>query len=246
LLLIEDADRPFLTRAIRVPDRVTAHLPGDDEPDPALAGVLVEPRTQPGRQSSALANAFRKGQRLCYLREAAGSFGAAVAADALTEAGRTVLCCDATRLAAGDDLSTTVAVLGREALLRGAGLIVSPVDALFPHAANVITQLARLPVPLVLTGSTAWDPQWSDAVPLVTEASRLSVEERTRLWKHELGPLQDEFDVADIAAQFVFGPRQVAAAIRSATALATLTGRLGANSQFHLRITAASAGAHGN
>ena len=40
LVALEDADRPFLTRGLRVPDRVTAHLLGDDAPDPALAGVL--------------------------------------------------------------------------------------------------------------------------------------------------------------------------------------------------------------
>ena len=33
LLLVEDTDRPFLTRSLRVPDRVTAHLLGDDTPD---------------------------------------------------------------------------------------------------------------------------------------------------------------------------------------------------------------------
>ena len=33
LVVVEDADRPFLTRALRVPDRVTAHLLGDDTPD---------------------------------------------------------------------------------------------------------------------------------------------------------------------------------------------------------------------
>ena len=37
LVEIEDPDRPFLTRAVRVPDRVTAHVLGADEPDAALA-----------------------------------------------------------------------------------------------------------------------------------------------------------------------------------------------------------------
>jgi hypothetical protein len=40
LLLVEEADRPFLGRALRVPDRVTAHLLGDDTPDPRLADLL--------------------------------------------------------------------------------------------------------------------------------------------------------------------------------------------------------------
>ena len=38
LVQVDDADRPFLTRALRVPDRVAAHLLGDDAADPALVG----------------------------------------------------------------------------------------------------------------------------------------------------------------------------------------------------------------
>ncbi len=37
LLVVEDPDRPLLTRGLRVPDRVAAHLLGDDAPDPVLA-----------------------------------------------------------------------------------------------------------------------------------------------------------------------------------------------------------------
>jgi AAA+ superfamily predicted ATPase len=223
LILIDDADRPFLTRAIRVPDRVTAHLLGDDNPDPALADVLIEPRGHHCGQSRELAQAFKSGERLCYIRETVGDSGAAVATDALWAAGHTVMCCDATRLAACRDVSAVVSVLGREALLRGASLVVSPIEAFGAHAVDVIFRLARLPVPVVLTGTSAWDPNWSDRVPLIAEASRLTVGERTELWRHELGPLADGIDVGDIAAQYVFGPRQIAAAITAAEALARST-----------------------
>jgi len=37
LVVVEDDDRPVLTRSLRVPDRVSAHLLGDDAPDAALA-----------------------------------------------------------------------------------------------------------------------------------------------------------------------------------------------------------------
>jgi hypothetical protein len=43
LVEVDDAERPFLTRALRVPDRVTAHLLGGDTPDPAVADLIVEP-----------------------------------------------------------------------------------------------------------------------------------------------------------------------------------------------------------
>jgi hypothetical protein len=222
LVLIEEADRPFLTRAIRVPDRVTAHLLGDEHPDPTVSDLLSEPHCHPTVQSGALSNAFRAGQWLCYMQDPVGAFGIATAADALVASGWSVLCCDASRLAALQDISSAVAVLRREAMLRHAGLIVSPIEALASHH-EVIRQLIRLRGPLVLAGASAWDPRWSESVPLVVDASRLTLEERISLWHKELGGLAREVDVDDIAAQFVFGPQQVAAAVRSATATARLT-----------------------
>lgn len=220
LIVVDDTDRPFLTRAIRVPDRVTAHLLGDDNPDAALADVLIEPRGHHCGQSRDLAQAFKSGERFCYLREAVSDSGTAIMTDALWAAGHTVMCCDATRLAASGDISNVVSVLGREALLRSASLVVSPIEALGPQAVDVVFRLARLPVPVVLTGTCAWDPNWSDRVPLIAEASRLTVAERAELWRRELGALADGVDVGDIAAQYVFGPRQIAAAITAAEALA--------------------------
>ncbi|MEW2295897.1 ATP-binding protein [Streptomyces sp. NPDC006743] len=40
LLVVEEPERPFLSRSLRVPDRLVAHLLGDDTPDAALAGHL--------------------------------------------------------------------------------------------------------------------------------------------------------------------------------------------------------------
>jgi hypothetical protein len=232
LILLEEADRPFLTRAIRVPDRVTAHLLGDEQPDPAVSDLLSEPHRHSSAQSGALSNAFRAGQRLCYLHDPVGAFGTATAAAALVDAGWSVLCCDANRLAALHDVSSAVAILRREAVLRHAGLTVSPIEALVSHR-EVIRQLTRSRGPLVLAGASAWDPRWSDSVPLVVDASRLSLAERISLWHHELAGLASEVDVDDIAAQFVFGPQQVAAAVKSATATARL--RSGAPSAHDVR-----------
>ena len=223
LIVVDDADRPFLTRAIRAPDRVTAHLLGDNTSDAALADVLIEPRGHHCEQSRELSQAFKSGVRFCYVRETVGDSGAAVATEALWSTGQTVICCDATRLAASGDVPTVVAVLGREALLRSASLVVYPIDAFDMHAADVIFRLARLPVPIVLTGTCTWDPTWSERVPLIAEASRLTVAERTELWRHELGPRADAIDVGDIAAQYVFGPRQITAAITAAEALSRST-----------------------
>ncbi|MEV0020790.1 ATP-binding protein [Streptomyces atroolivaceus] len=40
LIEMDDPERPFLSRSLRVPDRVVAHLLGDDTPDPALLGTV--------------------------------------------------------------------------------------------------------------------------------------------------------------------------------------------------------------
>lgn len=51
LLTIEETERPFLGRVLRVPDRLVAHLLGDDTLDAALVGH-VRPLTWPSRTQS--------------------------------------------------------------------------------------------------------------------------------------------------------------------------------------------------
>ncbi|MFC9128564.1 AAA family ATPase [Streptomyces sp. NPDC057099] len=49
LLTLEDPERPFLSRALRIPDRLVAHLLGDDTPDASLTGHLhALPAPEPG------------------------------------------------------------------------------------------------------------------------------------------------------------------------------------------------------
>ncbi|MBV2154935.1 ATP-binding protein, partial [Kitasatospora sp. SUK 42] len=48
LLEVGEPERPLLSRTLRVPDRVTAHLLGDDEPDGLLAGLARRAAPAPG------------------------------------------------------------------------------------------------------------------------------------------------------------------------------------------------------
>jgi hypothetical protein len=114
-------------------------------------------------------------------------------------------------------------VLGREALLRCASLVISPIDAFGTNSFEVVFRLARLPVPVVLVGTCTWDPNWTERVPLIVNASRLTVAERTEIWQREHGAQADSIEVGDIAAQYVLGPRQISAAITAAEALARST-----------------------
>ena len=227
LIVLDDIDRPFLTRAMRVPDRVAAHLLGDDGADPTLVGVLTEPVPFPGERADQLARAFRAGQRLIYVREAGAGIGPSVAAAALRSAGRPVLGVELTRLAQGRDPRDVVTVLGREALLRGAGVVAGPVESLADHP-EALRLLTDLPVPVVLVGRMTWDPAWTDGVPLVVDAGSLTPTDRIELWTAELagraGGDADGVDRTAIPAHFVLGPNQVARAVAAASANAALDG----------------------
>ncbi|HVF05766.1 MAG TPA: hypothetical protein VNA20_13070, partial [Frankiaceae bacterium] len=82
LLVVEDVERPLLSRGLRVPDRVTAYLLGDDRPDPALAEVTGGPPPPLDLPGGPLARALAAGVRLAYLRETAGGGGQATVAAA--------------------------------------------------------------------------------------------------------------------------------------------------------------------
>jgi hypothetical protein len=228
LVTVEDADRPFLTRALRVPDRVTAHLLGDDAVDPALIGLLTDPLPFESEQSSAMARAVAAGQRLIYVREVGIGIGPSVAAAALLANNRPVLGIDLGRTAAGRDPRQAIAVAGREALLRGAGVVAGPVEALSQGHQEALRLLADLPVPVAVIGAATWDPQWTDSVPLVLDAPTLTPAERIVLWMREIGRESvgagntpaDARDTSVIPTHFVLGPGQVARAVRAAAAAA--------------------------
>ena len=198
---VDDVDRPFLTRALRVPDRVAAHLLGDDAADPALVGLLTDPVPFSGEQSARLARALTAGQRLIYVREAGIGIGPSVAAAALRSIGRPVLGVDLARTAAGRDPKEAVGVLGREALLRGAGVVAGPVESLSDGATEALRLLADLPVPVAIVGTVTWDPSWTDSVPLVIDAPTLSPSQRIALWTRELTGAEPGRTVGDRAAQ---------------------------------------------
>jgi len=237
LVLVDDVDRPFLTRALRVPDRVAAHLLGDDAADPALVGLLTEPVSFDGVPANRLSRALAAGQRLIYVRETGVGIGPSVAAAAMRANGRPVLGVDLTRMSTGREPLETVAVLGREALLRGAGIVAGPVEALSENASEVLRRIADLPLPVALVGTATWDPSWTESVPLVIDAPVLTPSERIELWRAELGRNnsgRDPVDSLDRAAadrapapaalpeHFVLGPGQVARAVRAASAAALL------------------------
>ena len=219
LVVIEDSERPFLSRGLRVPDRVASHLLGDDEPDAALADVLVEAADYPGPQSDDIGRVVAEGVTLVYLRDLGRRTGRGTAIAALHTAGRRAITLDLERLAGQPGAEELVRIAAREALLREAGIVAEPVEALVDTAGDALRRLAALPVPVLLIGDLTWDPGWSRTVPLQGESPALGIDQRRQLWSAALGDAEVRSPV-----HLHLGPDQIGRAVTSARLTATLAG----------------------
>ncbi|WP_433342464.1 ATP-binding protein [Streptomyces sp. CA-253872] len=215
LLRVDEPEAPFLGRVLRVPDRLTAHLLGDDTPDPVLAGLLGPvPEAPPDPLTARLAALLtRPLPPLTHLRERREGDGLACAGAALAAAGRAALHC-----APPDDGNALPAqALLLEARLRDAVLVVSPLP---PRAAALVRALAAGDVPLVLAGQTAFDPEWGAAVLLDAPPAHARAAEQ---WARALGT-EPDFDLAATVAPYRLPGARVRRAAASARELAAFDG----------------------
>ncbi|MFC4516524.1 AAA family ATPase [Streptomyces ehimensis] len=218
LLEVVDASRPYPTRGLRVPDRVTAHLLGDD-------GMLAAPPALPPLGNGPLAEAVRHVDRLLtrpwpvYLRDSVDGTATAIARAALAASGRQglhVALEDVEHAEPSAAEAVRAALL--EARLRGDGLVIGPLgshDDRWTRA--LLAPLADVPVPLVLTGNRPWDARWTRTPPVLADCPPLTRAERAALWRHELSspvrapdPTADDHATADPVA----GDAAVAAGAR--------------------------------
>jgi len=212
LVLLDDSSCPFLTRSLRVPDRVASHLLGDDTGDPGLADALSQLRPYDCPIAVRLAAVLGTQVRLVYIRDHGRRSAAAAAAAALLGSGRQALGLDFSRVLSSE-ADGLVMIAGREALLRGAGLVAGPVDGLAGLSAAALRRLAELPVPVLLYGEATWDPRWSPQVPLQVDAPVLGTADRMRIWHSELDGV-GEADAAPV--HLLLGPEQIVRAVRAA------------------------------
>ncbi len=224
--MVEEPERPFLTRGLRVPDRVGAHLLGDDAPAAGLAALIDEVGPYWAPVADQLGRALSAGVRLVHLRERVVGTGSAVAVAALSAASTGALTLDLTRLGsvAPNEAAALADLAIREALLLGAGLVAGPVEVLAEAGAEPMHRLTAADIPVLLVGSTTWDPQWSTESPLLADAPVLGGRERLALWERELGAHDPSLDPASLAVHLALGPGQVAKAVRAAEASARMTG----------------------
>ncbi|WP_236652519.1 ATP-binding protein [Streptacidiphilus neutrinimicus] len=196
LLRVDEPERPFLSRSLRVPDRVVAHLLGDDTQAPVLDGrarPLAAPLASPQDDTltERLAERLAAGPVVAYLREHREGDGLACAAAALRAAGLEALHYtprahgpasvpaadshdpgrDHGRESSRHDDDHELPALLREARLRGCALVVSPLPE---RPGPLVRALTVRDVPVLLAGTAAYDPQWceGDRDPLVLDAPR--------------------------------------------------------------------------
>ncbi|WP_369030757.1 ATP-binding protein [Streptomyces adonidis] len=254
LLVVEEPERPFPSRSLRVPDRVAAHLLGDDTLDAALTGHVrpLAPNasyaTDFTDKLAALltAKASPAPPPTVYLREHREGDGLACVTAALRTAGL-----DALHFSGPDE---RIPDLLREARLSERVVVVSPLSDQPTALVRALTGPDVSDVPVLLTGSRPYDPQWSEDDPLVLEAPRQRAGQ-VNTWEDALsrhtGPadlVRDEpadlgFDLAATVAPYRLGVDHIARAARAAQRLAGFDGT--PVTAAHLRLAARQQSASG-
>jgi hypothetical protein len=215
LVELEDTDRPFPSRALRVPDRVVSFLLGDDAPDAALAPVTAAVPDLPWGDPRPLAEALGEGVTLAYLREPGTGSGRLLAVGALRLNGMRPVMIDLDQLVRQPDPMVLTRVAVREARLSGAGLVAGPVSAVRERP-EILGHLNADPRPLLLVGDLSWDPQWSPQPPLLIDVPASTQAERDALWRMSLNGADTESTTLAATTQFRLRPEEVARAASSA------------------------------
>lgn len=225
LVVPEELERPFLSRSLRVPDRVVAHLLGDDTVDAGLADLAaVVPPAAELAEAGPVARALAAGAGLVYLIERAGAGAAALAVAALASTGRPAVCVAAERLAADPAPAIRARAIAREALLRGAAVVIGPLAGGW---ARPVLAALRCAGAVVGYGPDGWDPQWSAQAPVQLEARALPAPSRERLWRAAVdAPLAAGVDPGAATAQFLLGPEGIRRAAQAAVLQARADGGL--------------------
>ncbi|MFJ9809695.1 AAA family ATPase [Streptomyces sp. NPDC101158] len=194
LVELTEPERPPLSRVLAVPDRVTAHLLGDDAPDPRLAELLGgradDPAADPAERDRAVA-ALRTGTGHVHLR-ARGGDAAGLASAALRAAGLPALCLDAAAFGLDERAVPALArAVAREARLTGGGVVLGPLEAL-PDQPGVQDRLLRTVcaalrgVPLLTYGTSGWEPAWAADTPVTLPVATPAPDRHAERWRHAL------------------------------------------------------------
>ncbi|MEU0402619.1 ATP-binding protein [Streptomyces sp. NPDC006197] len=222
LLEVEDEDRPLPGRALRVPERVVAHLLGDDgRLDAGLPASEVE--LLPAGAADAAAATTPLGARVVaagpvtvHLRQRVPGAATDGVVAALRAAGRPVL-----RYRPEGVDEGAARLLLREARLRGAAVVVDPLP---PRTGPLVRALASSGVTVVLAGTGAPDLRWAPDAELIALDAPEDTAGPDGLWHRELAAVAVDFDLDAATAPYRLRGDQVRRAARSARALAAFEG----------------------
>jgi hypothetical protein len=219
-----DADRPFPSRTLRVPDRVVEHLLGGDLADGVVEPLVLPPLLVQPPYAALVEAAVDHGVHLLYLRSPRGPVDHAGAAGALARLGFHVVQVDLSRIGPGDDTVEVCASIAREAGLRQSALVAGPIDELPTGGRRAADVLSSTPGPAVLLGSGAWEPEWSDVVPLIVDVDTVDFAAAAQVWREVLGDEDAPEDLLAATATFRLTPHQVLRATETAGAHAAAVG----------------------
>jgi hypothetical protein len=225
LVTLDGAHRPLLTQELAVPDRVVAHLLGDDTTDPLVASLRIGAPPTSGEAATLVARAVGAGVRTFYVRDQQGAGAASQAAAGLAEVGAGVLALDLDRLDPTDDVGEVATAAHREARLVGCGLVVGPVEVLSERGAAAVRAFAEAPGVVILHGRRGWDPAWSRSVPALLDADRIVPGRTAGAVAERLGADLGDVDAAAAIGLFRLTPEQVDRAARAARQQAAMEGR---------------------
>ncbi|MFJ4503038.1 ATP-binding protein [Streptomyces sp. NPDC088864] len=248
LVEILEPERPLLSRVLRVPDRITAHLLGDDEVDARAHGLVrvAAPQDEPDGPDGCpvtrrVAAAAGTGSGLVHLLDRGGD-PARLAAGALAAAGLRALVVDPAALAAAPEPDRAVRVLATEARLGGGGLVLGPLEALAPEQPKGAALLGALcaavggGAPLLLYGKKHWDPLWAAESPVTVPVAPPDPADALRRWRGALadagaadglaaGTGEADAALADATRAYRLDSGQIRRAATVASRLAALEGR---------------------
>ncbi len=220
LITIEDKEMPFLARSLKVPDRVTAFLLGDNSPAHELLPFLDHFLYEYGenillsqsveKHALEITSAIKSGVDFIYLHTTHGSMGKEIALLGLKRAGLAYLAIDTLRFQKDTDCQLISDVAGREAKLIQAGIIVGPVDTFInthqSFGMDLIRFFTEQDVPVILYGHHSFDPRWSKKVALSLQLEPLRSDDRSLYWEKILGDLAVDHRSDHDKASFLDNP----------------------------------------
>ncbi|WP_405938173.1 ATP-binding protein [Streptomyces sp. NBC_00726] len=245
LVEVLEPERPLLSRVLRVPDRITAHLLGDDEVDARLHGLVrvAGPDGEPddGPVARRVAAAAGTGSGFTHLLDRGGD-PARLAVGALAASGLRPLVVDPAALAAAPEPARAVGMLATEARLSGGGLVLGPLETLAPEQPKGAALLGALCAalgggsPLLVYGRKHWDPLWAGASPVTVPVPPPDPADAVRRWRGALtgagagaglaaGTAEADARLADATRAYRLDSGQIRRAADVAARLAAQEGR---------------------